>query len=264
MSPLVTGASRSILQYSSNAKIQSASDQYFSNVSLLLHMDGTNGSTSFPDSSSNSFSISRYVSGSFGTTGIAEIRTDQSKFGGASCYFSSNSAFNPNSVLIVPDNSAFEYGSGNFTLEFFARFTAFGSGGSGYTIYNKNDAVRIWGDPYGNGRIFTQVRDTASTYIINPGASTISNISLNTWHHYALTRSGNTFYVFWNGNLIYTYTSSVSIMSASGSSLYLGAGDTGSNGYDNFQGYLDEVRITKGIARYTSSFTVPTAAFPNS
>jgi hypothetical protein len=85
------------------------SDPDFANVSLLLHMDGSNGSTTFPDSSSNGLTVTRY--------GNAQISTAQSKFGGASAYFDGAGDY-----LELPNpNTAIGAVAGDFTIECWVR-----------------------------------------------------------------------------------------------------------------------------------------------
>ena len=91
-----------------------SADPYFSNVSLLLHMDGSNGSTTFTDNSSNGFTVT--------ANGNAQISTAQSKWNGASGYFDGAGDF-----LTVPVNSAFELGTGDFDVELWARFDSVNS-----------------------------------------------------------------------------------------------------------------------------------------
>jgi hypothetical protein len=92
---------------------------------------------------------------------------------------------------------------------------------------------------------------------------------VNTWYHLAVSRSGNTFYLFVDGNQKASATSSVTI-NTSTRPLEIGVGSTfGSNIWGggtvyNLYGYIDELRFTNGYARYTSSFPVPTSPFtPN-
>jgi len=86
-----------------------------------------------------------------------------------------------------------------------------------------------------------------------------TSVSSNTWYHLAVVRSGNTFSLYVNGVSESTATSSV-VIADDTSNLLIGVGDTGTT-YLN--GYIDDLRITKGYARYTSNFTPPTKAFPN-
>jgi hypothetical protein len=81
------------------------------------------------------------------------------------------------------------------------------------------------------------------------------------WNHVAITRSSNTVRMFLNGTQVGTYTTSY-IFWDSTTALLLGGFYTGSFGED-IDGYVDEFRVTKGVARYTANFTPPSAPFPN-
>jgi hypothetical protein len=89
-------------------------------------------------------------------------------------------------------------------------------------------------------------------------SSSASNNS--TWTYVAITRSGNTFRMFVNGVIEATATSSASVDGNIPAQLTLG--NSGVAGDSNWTGYLDDLRITKGYARYTTTFTPPTSAFP--
>jgi hypothetical protein len=82
-------------------------------------------------------------------------------------------------------------------------------------------------------------------------------MSLNTWYHVAVTRSGNTLRIFINGTLEDSLTTSVAIDDGTINRIDIG----GNGGGHNFIGYIDEARITKGVARYTSNFTPQTREF---
>ena len=85
--------------------------------------------------------------------------------------------------------------------------------------------------------------------------------SINTWYHIAVSRSSNTLRAFINGNQL-----TISTGSATNSVQYLQSGlpvlvGKYGNGF-NFTGYIDDLRLTNGYARYTSNFTPPTSALP--
>jgi hypothetical protein len=97
-------------------------------------------------------------------------------------------------------------------------------------------------------------------YFVN-GANRITGTTVSTgvWHHVALSRSGTSTKLFFNGTQVgSTYTDTTSYIQ---SPLTIGSRFDGLSG--NFNGYIDEVRVTNGLARYTSNFTAPTAAFTN-
>ena len=215
-------------------------DPYFSNVSLLLHGDGANGSTTIVDSSSSPKTFTIY--------GNAQISTAQSKSGGSSLYFDG-----VNSAIVASSSPSFLFETGDFTIECFAwqDETATGvgnifnqrTGGSGVTFRTQNRYVHFF---YGDGFGF---------------ASTPSQMPASQFNHVALTRHGDIVTIWVNGvNSASVNVGSTSITGAStpwiGS--YFGLPAT-----EVFKGYIDELRVTKGIARYTANFTPPTAPFPD-
>jgi hypothetical protein len=84
-----------------------------------------------------------------------------------------------------------------------------------------------------------------------------TNIATGTWYHLAYVNTGSTLTGYLNG--VSQGTMSVSFNQAA-TNLIVGARYTGAQEYVN--GYIDDLRITKGYARYTSNFTPPTSAFP--
>jgi hypothetical protein len=85
-----------------------------------------------------------------------------------------------------------------------------------------------------------------------------SGLSTGTWYHVALTRNGSNFRLFIDGVQV-GYTSTASSIAVT--SLNPTIGDWSLGGY-SMNGYIDDFRITKGVARYTSAFTPPSAALP--
>ena len=86
-------------------------------------------------------------------------------------------------------------------------------------------------------------------------------IAPDQWYHFAICRSGTSVYVFLDG----VEGDPPGTTSANFSSTYnLRIGTAGGGSLNPFKGYLDDIRITKGIARYTANFTPPTEAFPTS
>jgi hypothetical protein len=115
-----------------------------------------------------------------------------------------------------------------------------------YGIYLNSGATLIY-----------MIADGTSSSIYNQ--YTYTGITINTWYHVALVRNGSNMLSFLNGVLANTQTISITSKDA-GTTFNIGTNnDTG----NYFNGYIDEVRITKGIARYTSNFTPQTTAFLN-
>lgn len=185
------------------------------------------------------------------TVGNAQISTTQNKFGGTSMYFPGTAG----SYLNVPASPNLSFEGGDFTIECWVYFNALGAQGSynpaiisyGGSSWNFDFAVD------GNGSIFLYV---GVSYIIQ---SANGQITTGSWIHIALVRSGNNFTIYKNGVSIASATSSSSF-SLSGISPKIGAVDA-SNGAIN--AYIDDLRITKGYARYLYNFTPPTLSYPN-
>ena len=100
-----------------------------------------------------------------------------------------------------------------------------------------------------------------STIISTAGAVGIASakifgaVELDAWHHFAVCRSGNNFYLFRDGVAGDSWTSSAALY-AGVSPLQIGRYNT-----SYFAGYIDELRTSKGIARWTSEFTPPTEPY---
>lgn len=216
-------------------------DPNFSSVSLLLHMDGTNGSTTFTDSSSNALTVTR--------SGDAQISTTQSKFGGASAYFDGTGDY-----LSSASSAGFAFGTGNFTCEAWIYPTAFGG------TYNTIMATR-GGSGTVTGFSWSAVSNGTMIVYTNTFAyqgTVTSAISLNTWTHIALVRSAGNLQVYING--VKNRASDVTFTNDLTDQTFT-VGIVGT--FEPFTGYIDDLRITKGIARYTTDFTAPVAAFPD-
>lgn len=215
------------------ATVGAPSDPYFSSVSVLLHMNGSDTSTTITDSSSNAITVTAY--------GNAQISTAQSKFGGSSAYFDGNGDYLMTASSLTPLNM----GTGDFTVEAFIRPTN-----------NVSDY---------KGLIGISNSDTDTLYILggaivwyNSGTAA-GTIAINNWYHVAASRQGSSLRVFINGTLVNTSTNSNNITFGR-----LRIGSNGANNSEWFHGWMDEVRITKGVARYTANFIAPSAPFPDS
>jgi hypothetical protein len=214
-------------------------DPNFANVSLLLHGDGTNGSTTIIDNSPSPKTVT--------AVGNAQISTAQSKFGGASMYFDGNG-----DSLSLPLDNSLAFGSGEFTFEFWL----FRNASSLFIIL---DTRSIGGSPSSQIIVFIN-----SNGEIQVGESAVNRLSggsttINSWNHYALVRdSSNVVTGYINGVSVGTWSTSLNFTLGSAPRI----GSTVNNTF-YLDGYIDDLRITKGVARYTSNFTPPTAPFPD-
>jgi hypothetical protein len=209
-------------------------DPYWSNVSLLLRCDGTNGSTTFTDMSVNAHAIT--------ATGTAQVATAEKQFGTGSL----SVGFSGTGYIDTPANSTFSF-PGDFTIECWVKFDATQPGGTS-ALFELND--------YQNGIL---VRSD-NTYF-NSAAVSWTGLINTSWRHLAMTRSGSTIRWFRDGVVdATTYTTSATLNSVNGK-LRFGA-NIHTSGGTPMRGYIDEIRVTKGVARYTASFTPPAAPFP--
>ena len=215
-------------------------DPYFANVSLLLRGDGTNGSTTIVDGSSSPKTITTY--------GNAQISTAQSQYGGSSIYFDGAGDF-----LSAGASSDFVLGTADFTVECWARisYTAYAA------IVTMTD-VGITTDEWLLG--FSNTANQMSFGINGSGQAIVgANYSsyLNTWTHIAACRSGSTLRLFFNGVQQASVTNTTNF--SANKTLFFGRRYTDNSTFGNLNGYIDDFRITKGVARYTSNFSPPGA-----
>jgi len=213
-------------------------DPFINNVSLLLHMDGTNGSTNFIDSSINNFQFTVF--------GNAQISTAIKKFGNGAGYFNKTLS----SSVKTSNNSLLSMGTQDFTVEAWIFPFDAGTDNNGTVIGGKNNNSFQIG--YKSSTEFGVANSFSAWDLFS---TTLPPI--NEWTHIAVTRSGNTMRIFYNGILITQGTNTTNYIGFTNEA----GGYNEYGGY--FNGYIDELRITKGIARYTSNFTPSTTAFPN-
>jgi hypothetical protein len=214
------------------------------NPSLLLHMDGTNGSTTFIDSSLNNFTITPH--------GDAQIITFKYKFGGACGYFTYS---NSNSYLTTNSFTNFGFGTEDFTIEMWAYKEYDDSYFHGIICINRYDD---------NGILFRyqpSYGGTDSLYVGNEvyDWNPVDNFPIEQWNHLALVRKDGVVSVYVNGNSVFSVTNTNDL----GSSGTVTIGASSHDYSEIFNGYIDEVRIIKGYAAYTSNFTPPTGPFLN-
>jgi hypothetical protein len=243
--------------YISNLRFNNSTALYTANftpsTSALTSVSGTQlltcQSNRFIDNSANSITIS-VAGGSpsvqrfspFNPTAPYSTTTI-----GGSGYFPDGSSSN----LTTPNVSAFQFGTGDFTIEMWIYMTTFSVGTQRFLFETGNNStgeasLRI--NTSGKVEFFA---DNSAPFVFS-GATTLS---ANTWYHIAVTRSGSTNRIFLNG---------IQDASATNSYSYSGAGSNVQIGYwtadtPGLIGYMTDLRVLKGTAVYTSNFSVPTA-----
>ena len=187
--------------------------------------------------------------------GNTTTSTTQTKYSDTSVYFDGASDwidlyYSANLIL-----------SSAFTIE---AWVFLSSSQSNQTLVNmapphRNVAISL--NRGGTGSTHVYVGDGSSwtgTPAINSGGG--NTIAINQWYHVALTSDGTTLRLFHNGIIVGTSTN---LPSGFQGYARIGAINTGPYGYagaEYFNGYIEDFRITNGVARYTANFTPPTAA----
>ena len=184
------------------------------------------------------------------TVGNAQISTAQSKFGSGSMYFDGTGDY-----LTIPSTPNLAF-SGNFTCECWLYLLAYPANSNAMYIMDfRNGSTNNFGfGVIGIGGVAKPYMFVGAGPVDATGTTTLS---LNTWYNIAVVRSGSTVTYYLNGVSNATFTTSFS-QAATG--VTIGARYTGTMEYVN--GYIDDLRITNGYARYTTTFTPATSAFP--
>jgi hypothetical protein len=218
-------------------------DQQFGSVSLLLHGNGTNGSTTITDSSRFANTVT--------AVGNAQISTAQSKFGGASIALDGSGDY-----LSVPANAGFSFNGAteNFTIEFWSYYTGPSSGVSNAQFVGTQPVTSAF---VSNGW-FVATQGNNYRWFTSAGAGGYDMaLTPNQWQHVAVVCNSGAIKMYVDG-IGSAWTLSSNINYSLSAPLIIGAYNST---YVN--GYIDDLRITKGVARYTANFTPPTAPFPD-
>lgn len=211
--------------------------------SLLLHCDGANGSTSFPDSSVNNLSV---------ISSGATVDTAHPMFGTGAMSFSNN----PANFASVPNilGGPLDMTSGDFTVEFWFYLPVTQTGTSFITDNQNPPQFETTLQPSGGNKFLQfNIRTTFGSYSAQSASFTPV---AGTWHAAAFVRQGNGITAFLDGVPgSTTPTTGTNLVSPSGT---LTIGSTFIAG--GFNGEIDEIRITK-YALYTVAYT-PTGPLP--
>lgn len=227
------------------------SDPYWANVVSLLHFDGPDGSSTFTDEKGKSWTRSPNTI----------IDTAQSQFGGSSLRIPSGDEF----LRATLDSADFEFGAGDFTIECWVLPDSLTGAGQFPAIAGKQHAdssqceYLLYLNQNNSGLAFHYSQNgTTRSFASKTGA-----LTLGQKHHVAVSRSGSDLRVFLDGV-------GGSVVNVAGVTLFAGTAPfiIGRHGLSQagnaWVGWIDELRVTKGVGRYTGDFTPPTAAFPNS
>ena len=210
---------------------------------LLAHFEGANNYNWFFDSA--------LTSHGYATVGGTPTVQNGSPLGASG---NGVLALSASSYLTWPNSADWDFGAGDFTVDWWEYRTS-GTGGK-TTIARDPTSTYASLFGYSDGtNMLLYLSSSGSGWEISNGR-TFGALSLNSWNHFAVTRSGTTIRLFKNGVQTDTVTSSAAIW-APGTPLSIGRAQN----TNYFDGYIDEVRISKGIARWTANFTPPSKAY---
>jgi hypothetical protein len=215
-------------------------DPHWDNVVLALPFDGTDGSTTITDISSTPKTVT--------VVGNAHIEADQSKFGGTSAYFDGTGDY-----LTIPTSTDFNFGSGDSTVECWIKtattlqYQSIVARGIAWTA---GSWILLINNTVSGGEVAVYSASGGDLLVFTSGVSVIDN----NWHHIAWVRNGTVHLLFVDGIIRGTATLSYTIADISATLAI--AQDLNFAGRD-YAGYIDDLRITKGIARYTADFIPP-------
>lgn len=204
---------------------------------LLLHFDGDDEDTETTDSSASAH-------GGITFSGDAQIDTAESKFGGSSLLLDGDGDY-----VSIPYSSDFDFGTGDFTIEMWARVpstasqkTLLSAGGysSGWTVYVGDNQGVAFGCNDGDGW---------------SGLDSYDNPAVDTWFHVAVVRYSGTLKIYLDGTEVASTENFSGNITANESELRVGIDGS----YGPFSGHIDEVRIVK-LAVYQGEYDVPDAA----
>lgn len=222
-------------------------DPHWADVVLRMTLDGADGSTAFADLSSRAHSISAPGSG-------VEIDTAQSVFGGASGLFPES---NRAGSLLVASSADFNFGSGAGTVEWWLRPVT--STGNSRVLFRHTPETGFSFDiriNYPAGTITVLLGDDGGNSWLSSFVS--SACAFDAWTHYALVKSGSTVTLYKNGVADGSASATISGVAVA-AGLHIG----GINGDVTYgcQSWMDDIRITKGVAR-DAAFWPPTSSLP--
>lgn len=215
--------------------VLSPNDPYFNNVSLLLSArDGL-----IKDYSKNNLSI---------TNNGVTVSSTQAKWGNKSFYFAP-SQYN---YLYIPDNNVLNFGTSSFTIEIILYITSITSYNGLFDMrYNSQTPIPFLIDYRLNSKLHLYVNN-ASVDLLS-----VNQLSANQWISLSIVRDVNNFKCYVNGISVIETNYSGSINSNLGVTIGSFFARTVN---DKFNGYIQEIRVTKGIAR---PIQVPSQPFPN-
>jgi hypothetical protein len=212
---------------------------------LLLHCEGAHTSTVFNDSSPAAH-------GNASPSGTIYVSTVGSKFGTGSMWQSGNG------YVAYANHADWEFGAGNFTVDWWEYRAAAGGCAIARDLPTTYAPFLLGYDLSGALHVYATSNGSSWDLANGAGGHTLGPTTYNAWTHLAVSRSNGVFYAFKNGLLQNTWSTGVGALVGNGNPLCIGAAQNAAN----INGFTDEIRITKGHARYVAAFFPRSAAYP--
>lgn len=208
-------------------------DPYYDLASLILPMEGANDSTTFTDFSLSPKTVT--------VNGNAKIIAAQSKWGQGSGYFDGSGDY-----LSVASDKGFGFSNKDFTVGFWM-----------CPMRNAGDEVVLDTRPLNAGYALLIGKSSTGAVRCYDGTTvrTGGSMTLNTFCYIEWCRKNDVNYIFLDGYLVINFTDAFD----AGNSRGLIIGANVSTGYENYQGYLQDLYVLPGIALHTDAFTPPVA-----
>lgn len=233
-------------EYATNGTAQAAyvtNDSFDSYTKTASHFDGADGAVAYTDP----------IAGAYTFVGNAQLDTAQYTFGTASLLLDGTGDY-----VTLPDSTDWYFGTEDFTIDCRVRFASVS--GTQVIVNQISDGNNYWS---------VNLETAGIRFIFVVGGVAKANYtcswtpSINTWYHLALERTTTTAKIFIDG-VLQSHTEFTAFASNDvgniASLLYIGNDGTGTA---YFNGWIDEFRISKGVARWTSNFTPPISPYPN-
>lgn len=214
----------------------------FADEYTILHLkgEGPNNGTQIVDSSTRNSQIT--------LNGNVKISTNKAVGGNSSIYFDGNASF-----LSLADHSDWDFGTENFTIDAWVILDDLSSQRKIISQFNTGYNYLHMGFDHTMGLVFT-INDPWGTSKVYLKENSVANWQTNTWYHVAVVRNGDTWSLYKDGVLLATQVYSGSYADVANP---LMIGDMDYAGHYYWKGYIDELRVSRGIARWTQNFTPP-------
>jgi hypothetical protein len=214
---------------------------------LMLHFDGADGATTTTDSSASGHTVT-FLNG-------AVLDDAQAKFGSTSLLCGDG----VDDYVRVPDSADWAFGTGDFTIDFWIKRPSVS--GAFENVFGQGDSGLTSGYHYGRITDSNNFHCAFNDEGINVNSAAGGALNNTNWNHIAVVRNGSNFAIAINGSWGSNTSSGSSLTDSGGVFAFGQTGDFTGGG--SFNGWIDEARISKGVARWAPgvSFTPPTEPY---